>query len=77
MWSVVVVMRCKTLKATADRLRKLLDYYAGLAEDRERPGRLSRGPVEVLLESSTGADKIRHVLKQLLSHDTEDRTVDP
>ncbi|MCU0267883.1 MAG: relaxase domain-containing protein [Acidimicrobiales bacterium] len=43
-------MRCKTLKATADKLGKLLDYYAGLAEDRERPGRLSRGPVDYYLD---------------------------
>ena len=33
--------------------------------------------VEVLLESSAGADKIRRVLEQLRSHDTENRTVDP
>ena len=42
-------MRCKTLKASNDKLGKLLDYYAGLAEDRERPGRLSRGPVDYYL----------------------------
>jgi ankyrin repeat protein len=33
--------------------------------------------VEDLLESSTGADKIRRVLDQLRSHDMENRTVDP
>ena len=36
---VVVVMRVTTLKASADKLPGLLAYYAGLAEDRERPGR--------------------------------------
>jgi hypothetical protein len=44
MWSVVVVMRCTTLKATADKRGRLLDYDAGFAEDRDRLGRLSRGP---------------------------------
>jgi hypothetical protein len=39
-------MRCKTLKASNDKLGKLLDYYAGLADDRERPDRHSRGPVD-------------------------------
>ncbi len=43
-------MRCKTLKASEEKLGKLLDYYAGLAEDRERPGRLSRGPVDYYLD---------------------------
>lgn len=37
-WTVVVVMRVTTLKATAHRLDGLLAYYAGLAEDREQPG---------------------------------------
>lgn len=46
---VVVVMRVTTLKATADKLPALLAYYAGLAEDRERPGR-SRGPVDYYLD---------------------------
>lgn len=49
-WSVVVVMRCTTLKASDEKLGKLLDYYAGLAEDRGRPGRLSRGPVDYYLD---------------------------
>lgn len=49
-WSVVVVMRCTTLKATADKLGRLLDYYAGFGEDRERPGRLSRGAVDYYLD---------------------------
>ena len=43
-------MRCTTLQASNDKLGKLLDYYAGLAEDRERPGRLSRGPVDYYLD---------------------------
>jgi conjugative relaxase-like TrwC/TraI family protein len=49
-WLVVAMMRCTTLKATADRLGKLLDYYAGFAEDRERPGRQSRGAVDYYLD---------------------------
>ncbi len=36
--------------AAADKLGRLLDYYAGLAEDRDRPGSLSRGPVEYYLD---------------------------
>ncbi len=43
-------MRVTTLKAGADRLGGLLDYYAGLAEDRERPGRPARGPVDYYLD---------------------------
>ncbi|MBL8777543.1 MAG: relaxase domain-containing protein [Acidimicrobiales bacterium] len=46
---VVVVMRVTTLKATSDKLPGLLAYYAGLAEDRERPG-LGRGPVDYYLD---------------------------
>ncbi len=38
-----------TLKASADRLDGLLAYYAGLAEDRELPGR-GRGPVDYYLD---------------------------
>jgi hypothetical protein len=30
-------MRCTTLQASEAKLGQLLDYYAGLAEDRERP----------------------------------------
>ena len=47
--AVVVVMRVTTLKASSDRLPGLLAYYAGLAEDRERPG-LGRGPVDYYLD---------------------------
>lgn len=46
---VVTVMRVTTLKATADSLPGLLAYYAGLAEDRGRPGR-GRGPVDYYLD---------------------------
>lgn len=46
---VVVVMRVTTLKATAAKLPGLLAYYAGLAEDRERPGP-GRGPVDYYLD---------------------------
>jgi hypothetical protein len=42
-WLVVDVMRVTTLKATAAKLPGLLAYYAGLAEDRERPSP-GRGP---------------------------------
>ncbi|HRW39984.1 MAG TPA: MobF family relaxase, partial [Microthrixaceae bacterium] len=41
-------MRVTTLKASADRLDGL-SYYAGLAEDRGRPG-LGRGPVDYYLD---------------------------
>jgi len=46
---MVVVMRVTTLKAAADKLAGLLAYYAGLAEDRERPG-CGRGPVDYYLD---------------------------
>ena len=46
---MVVVMRVTTLKATAAKLPGLLAYYAGLAEDRERPGP-GRGPVDYYLD---------------------------
>jgi len=44
-------MRVTTLKAstTAGGLDGLLAYYAGLAEDRQRPGR-GRGPVDYYLD---------------------------
>ena len=42
-------MRVTTLKATAAKLPGLLAYYAGLAEDRERPGP-GRGPVDYYLD---------------------------
>ena len=42
-------MRCTTLKASKAKLPNLLDYYAGLAEDRDRPG-LARGPVDYYLD---------------------------
>lgn len=43
------VMRVTTLKASAERLGGLLSYYAGLAEDRQRPGP-GRGPVDYYLD---------------------------
>lgn len=44
-------MRVTTLKASADRLDGLLSYYAGLAEDRGRPGPgPGRGPVDYYLD---------------------------
>ncbi len=42
-------MRVTTLKASAEKLPGLLDYYAGLAEDSERPGP-GRGPVDYYLD---------------------------
>jgi conjugative relaxase-like TrwC/TraI family protein len=42
-------MRVTTLKAAGDRLAQLVDYYAGLAEDRDRPGP-GRGPVDYYLD---------------------------
>jgi conjugative relaxase-like TrwC/TraI family protein len=53
---VVVVMRVTTLKATADRLSGLLAYYAGLAEDRGRPGP-GRGPVDYYLDPDEPAGR--------------------
>jgi len=47
--AVVVVMRVTTLKASSDRLPGTIAYYAGLAEDRARPG-LGRGPVDYYLD---------------------------
>ncbi len=47
----LVVMRVTTLKASASSLGRLLDYYAGLAEDRARPGP-RRGPVDYYLDPS-------------------------
>ncbi len=43
-------MRVTTLKATADSVAALLDYYAGLAEDRSRHRQPARGPVEYYLD---------------------------
>lgn len=42
-------MRATTLKASADRLDGLLDYYAGLADDQKRQGP-GRGPVDYYLD---------------------------
>jgi conjugative relaxase-like TrwC/TraI family protein len=44
------VMRCTTLKAAGGRVEGLLAYYAGLAEDRVRPCRSGRGPVDYYLD---------------------------
>ena len=49
MWIVDAMMRVTTLKAPADKLGGLLAYYAGLAEDRDRPG-VGRGPVDYYLD---------------------------
>ncbi len=48
---VVVMMRVTTLKATEAKLPGLLAYYAGLAEDRDRPLEArGRGPVDYYLD---------------------------
>ncbi len=44
------MMRVTTLKASADRVGALLDYYAGLAGDRERPERVAKCPVDYYLD---------------------------
>ena len=44
------MMRVTTLKASADRVARLVDYYAGLAEDRHRPDRRATGPVDYYLD---------------------------
>ncbi len=49
-------MRCTTLKASAGDLDGLLTYYAGLAEDRDRPGP-SRGPVDYYLDPDEPAGR--------------------
>ena len=46
---VVAVMRVTTLKASTDGLAGLISCYAGLAEDRGRPG-AGRGPVDYYLD---------------------------
>ncbi len=43
------MMRATTLKVARSKLRQLLDYYAGLAEDQNRQGR-ERGPVDYYLD---------------------------
>ena len=43
------MIRVTTLKAAGDRLARLVDYYAGLAEDRDRSGP-GRGPVDYYLD---------------------------
>ena len=51
-------MRCTTLKAcTPDRVDRLLDYYAGLAEDAGKPCRSSRGPVDYYLDPDEPAGR--------------------
>ena len=45
-----MVARVTTLRATGDRLEGLVDYYAGLAEDRTADGR-ARGPVDYYLDA--------------------------
>jgi conjugative relaxase-like TrwC/TraI family protein len=51
-------MRCTTLKAgTPERVGRLLYYYAGLAEDRSRPCRNGRGPVDYYLDPDEPAGR--------------------
>ncbi len=51
------MMRVTTLKASADRVGDLLDYYAGLAEDRARPDRHGVGPVDYYLDPDEPAGR--------------------
>jgi conjugative relaxase-like TrwC/TraI family protein len=51
------VMRCTTLKAAGGRVEGLLAYYAGLAEDRVRPCRSGRGPVDYYLDPDEPAGR--------------------
>lgn len=44
------VMRCTTLKASAQRLGAVLAYYAGLAGDRSASVGPARGPVDLYLD---------------------------
>jgi conjugative relaxase-like TrwC/TraI family protein len=53
----VPVMRCTTLKAAGGRVEGLLAYYAGLAEDRVRPCRNGRGPVDYYLDPDEPAGR--------------------
>ena len=49
-------MRVTTLKASTDGLAALIGYYAGLAEDRSRPG-AGRGPVDYYLDPDEPAGR--------------------
>jgi conjugative relaxase-like TrwC/TraI family protein len=51
------VMRCTTLKAAGGQVEGLLAYYAGLAEDRSRPCRSGRGPVDYYLDPDEPAGR--------------------
>jgi conjugative relaxase-like TrwC/TraI family protein len=53
----VPVMRCTTLKGAGGRVEGLLAYYAGLAEDRARPCRNGRGPVDYYLDPDEPAGR--------------------
>src|SRR5205823_2020286 len=44
------VMRVTVLKAAAEGLFALLDYYAGLAEDQQRRDGIQRGPVDYYVD---------------------------
>jgi conjugative relaxase-like TrwC/TraI family protein len=51
-------MRCTTLRAvTPARVARLLDYYAGLAEDAGKPCRSARGPVDYYLDPAEPAGR--------------------
>ncbi len=51
------MMRVTTLKASADRVGRLLDYYVGLAEDQARPDRRAKGPVDYYLDPEEPAGR--------------------
>lgn len=46
----VSVLRVTTLKAAGPRVARLIDYYAGLAEDQQRRDGLARGPVDYYVD---------------------------
>lgn len=56
MWTVVVVMRVTALKAAGSGVGAVIDYYAGLAEDRSRPGP-AKGPVDYYLDPDEPAGR--------------------
>jgi hypothetical protein len=51
------MMRCKTLKVSSGGVGQLLDYYAGLVEDRTRADGRFRGPVDYYLHPDEPAGR--------------------
>jgi len=44
------VLRVTTLKAAGQKVMRLIDYYAALAEDQQRRDGLARGPVDYYVD---------------------------